>query len=69
MLETDAPAVIPVADEDQLGALLLAIVASAKASGLDAERALRGTLRGLQDEIRQAESGDPNDAGVVGFGV
>jgi len=69
VLDADAPAVIPVADEEQLGALLLAIVASAKSTGLDAERALRGTLRGLQQEIRQAEGGDPNDAGVIGFGV
>ena len=74
VLDTDAPAVIPVDDEDQLGGLLLAIVASAKANGLDAERALRGTLRGLQDEIREAEArdvngGDVNDAGVIGFGV
>ena len=74
VLETDAPAVIPVDDEDQLGGLLLAIVASAKANGLDAERALRGTLRGLQDEVREAEArdvngGDVNDAGVIGFGV
>jgi len=32
---------------------------------LDAERALRVTLRGLQDEIREAES-DPFDAGIIG---
>lgn len=42
--------------EDELGPLLLAIVASAKARGLDAERALRGTLRDFQAEIREAES-------------
>jgi XTP/dITP diphosphohydrolase len=65
VLAADAPPVVPVNDEDELGGLLLAIVSSAKASGLDAERALRATLRGLQDEIRQAES-DPFDAGVVG---
>jgi XTP/dITP diphosphohydrolase len=41
--------------EDELGSLLLAIVAGARANGLDAERALRSTLRTFQDEIRQAE--------------
>jgi XTP/dITP diphosphohydrolase len=65
VLAADAPAVVPLRDEDELGGLLLAIVSSAKANGLDAERALRVTLRGLQDEIREAES-DPFDAGVVG---
>lgn len=68
LLETDAAGSVPVADEEQLGALLLAIVSSAKAGGLDAERALRSTLRALQDEIRDAEAGDPFDAGVIGFG-
>lgn len=47
---------IPVSSEDELGPLLLAIVASAKAQGLDAERALRGTLRELQGEIREQET-------------
>jgi XTP/dITP diphosphohydrolase len=41
--------------EDALGAHLLAIVSSARASGLDSERALRSALRGLQQEIRSAE--------------
>ncbi len=48
---------IPVTTEAELGPLLLAIVASARAGGLDAERALRSTLRELQAEIRDAESG------------
>ncbi|MEV8212391.1 MazG family protein [Leifsonia sp. NPDC077715] len=48
---------VQVGSEDELGPLLLAIVASAKAQGLDAERALRSTLRDLQDEIREQESG------------
>ncbi|MFC5500917.1 MazG family protein [Lysinimonas soli] len=48
------PAVIP-ASEQQLGAELLAIVAGARATGLDAERALREALRTLQDEVRAAE--------------
>jgi XTP/dITP diphosphohydrolase len=45
-------------DEKQLGALLLSIVSSAKAGGLDAERALRSRLRELQREIRKAEAPD-----------
>ncbi len=43
------------ASEGELGAQLLAIVASAKANGLDSERALRGALRELQGEIRERE--------------
>ena len=49
------PAVHP-RDEEQLGALLLSIVSSAKAGGLDAERSLRSTLRELQRQIREAEA-------------
>ncbi len=47
---------VKVTDEDELGELLLAIVASAKANGLDSERALRSALRQLQDEIREHEN-------------
>jgi XTP/dITP diphosphohydrolase len=65
VLDTDAPGSIPMQSEDELGGLLLAIVASAKANGLDAERALRSTLRELQGEIRQSET-DVSDAGVIG---
>jgi len=43
------------ADEVALGAELLAIVAGAKAAGLDSERALRSALRALQEEVRAAE--------------
>jgi len=43
------------ASEDELGALLLGIVSAARSEGLDAERALRGALRSLQDDIRAAE--------------
>ena len=56
---------VQVESEDELGALLLAIVASAKAKGLDAERALRATLRDLQGEIRDHE-GVVADAGIIG---
>lgn len=53
---------VQVGSEDELGPLLLAIVASAKAQGLDAERALRSTLRDLQDEIRDQEAGERDRA-------
>ena len=44
------------AEEAALGDALLAIVAGAQASGLDAERALRGAIRRLQDAVRAAEA-------------
>jgi XTP/dITP diphosphohydrolase len=43
-------------DEDELGELLLTIVASARLRGLDAERSLRRRLRTLQDQIRATEA-------------
>jgi XTP/dITP diphosphohydrolase len=43
------------AAEAELGEQLLAIVSSARANGLDSERALRAALRGLQDDMRVAE--------------
>jgi XTP/dITP diphosphohydrolase len=76
LIEADAGATIPLDNEEELGGLLLAIVGAASAGGLDAERALRSTLRGLQDEIRAAEdsaaresAADPFDAGIIGFGA
>ena len=66
VLETEATPAIAVEDEDQLGGLLLALVLSAKHQGLDAERALRETIRELQVEIRAFELSDDFDAGVVG---
>lgn len=50
-LAADAPA-----DEEELGRRLLELVAVARGSGLDAERALRGAIRGLKDDIRAAEA-------------
>lgn len=47
------------ATEADLGALLLAIASGARAAGLDPERALRSALRGLQQEIRDAEAAAP----------
>jgi len=49
------PAVVP-DTEQELGDQLLAMVVAAKAAGLDSERALRGALRGLQNEVRAAEA-------------
>jgi XTP/dITP diphosphohydrolase len=41
--------------EEELGRTLLALVASARSQGLDAERALRHAVRGLEDDVRAAE--------------
>jgi XTP/dITP diphosphohydrolase len=49
------PATPAPTDEAALGAQLLALVAAAKAEGLDAERALRTTLRTLRTDIQAAE--------------
>ncbi|MCU1424590.1 MAG: nucleoside triphosphate hydrolase [Microbacteriaceae bacterium] len=67
IIDADAPPALSVASEDELGPLLLAIVSAARANGLDAERALRVTLRDLQNEIRDAESDGGVDAGVIGL--
>jgi XTP/dITP diphosphohydrolase len=50
---TDTPE--PPTTEEDLGRTLLALVASARARGLDAERALRHAVRGLEDDVRAAE--------------
>jgi XTP/dITP diphosphohydrolase len=68
VLESEATPAFALEDEDQLGGLLLALVLSAKHQGLDAERALRETIRELQVEIRTFELSDDFDAGVVGKG-
>lgn len=65
LLEAKTPA-IEVEDEDQLGALLLALVLAAKGKGLDAERALRSSVKELMVEVRQFELSDEFDAGIVG---
>jgi XTP/dITP diphosphohydrolase len=66
VLGTEESSSIEIADEDQLGALLLALVLAAKSKGLDAERALRESVRELEVEIRQFELSDDFDAGVIG---
>jgi len=68
LLDATQPGAVNVADEDELGPLLLAIVASAKANGLDSERALRTALRDLQREIREHELATASDAGIIGTG-
>lgn len=55
LLDATTPGAINVTEEDELGPLLLAIVASAKANGLDSERALRTALRQLTEEIKEHE--------------
>lgn len=59
--------IVPMASEQELGKLLLAVVASARSAGFDAERALREATRELQAEIRAAELSGDTDAGVIGI--
>lgn len=66
VLESEAKPAFELADEDQLGGLLLALVLSAKQQGLDSERALRETIRELEVEIRAFELSDDFDAGIIG---
>jgi len=54
-VETNAAAAA-FSSEEELGELLLGIVAAARAQGLDAERALRARLRALATEVRAAEA-------------
>lgn len=49
------PAVDVPDDEHALGQLLLALVAAARARGIEPERALRSAIAGLEAEIRHAE--------------
>jgi XTP/dITP diphosphohydrolase len=58
LIDIAGPAPFKFESEDELGPLLMAIVASARAQGLDSERALRGALRELQIDIREAEATD-----------
>jgi XTP/dITP diphosphohydrolase len=64
--QAESPA-IPMADENELGKLLLAVVASARSAGLDPERALREATKELQVEIRAAEIDAETNAGVIGI--
>jgi XTP/dITP diphosphohydrolase len=58
LIDIAGPAPFKFESEDELGPLLMAIVASARAQGLDSERALRSALRELQVDIREAEATD-----------
>jgi XTP/dITP diphosphohydrolase len=58
LIDIAGPAPFKFENEDELGPLLMAIVASARAQGLDSERALRSALRELQIDIREAEATD-----------
>jgi len=66
LLEEGAQGPLEVASEEELGTLLLAVVSSARARGLDSERALRFAVRDLMSDIRKAEVLDASDAGIIG---
>jgi XTP/dITP diphosphohydrolase len=59
------PAIAMTSEED-LGRLLLAVVASARSMKLDPEKALREATRKLELEVREQELADASDAGVIG---
>jgi XTP/dITP diphosphohydrolase len=65
LLDADAPGPFTVTNQDEVGAILLAVVSSARSAGIDPEQALRGAVRELMVEIREAELADAQDAGVV----
>jgi XTP/dITP diphosphohydrolase len=65
LLDADAPGPFSVTSEAELGAILLAMVSSARAAGLDAESALRSAVIQMQVEIREVELADASDAGVI----
>jgi XTP/dITP diphosphohydrolase len=60
----DVPPAGASAASDDLGAELLAIVARARAQGLDAEAALRRAVLEYADEVRRAESHDRGNSSV-----
>ena len=58
----DRETAVSPATEVELGRLLLELVESARAQGIDAERALRGAVRDLEDEVRGAEQASSVEA-------
>ncbi len=56
---------INVETEDELGALLLAIVSAARVKGIDPELALRKATTDLMSDIRKFEVLEASDAGVI----
>lgn len=65
LLDAEAAGPFTVTSEAELGAILLAVVSSARSAGIDAEGALRGAVRELEVEIREFELDDATDAGVI----
>jgi len=65
LLDPDAPGPFTVTNQAEVGAILLAVVSSARSAGIDPEQALRGAVRELMVEIREAELADAQDAGVI----
>ncbi|MEY4554608.1 MAG: hypothetical protein RL197_1035 [Actinomycetota bacterium] len=57
---------INVETDDELGALLLAIVSAARVNGIDPEMALRKATTDLMSDIRKFEILEASDAGVIG---
>jgi XTP/dITP diphosphohydrolase len=57
---------IKVETDEELGALLLAIVSAARVNGIDPEMALRKATTDLMSDIRKFEVLEASDAGVVG---
>ncbi len=57
---------VPMTNEEDLGRLLLAVVASARALKLEPEKALRAATRSLEQEVREREISEATDAGVIG---
>lgn len=56
---------IQVNTDDELGALLLAIVSAARVNGIDPEMALRKATTELMSDIRKFEVLEASDAGVI----
>ena len=57
---------IKVETDDELGALLLAIVSAARVNGIDPEMALRKATTDLMSDVRKFEILEASDAGVIG---
>jgi len=58
----DREVAVSPATEPELGRLLLELVESAREQGIDAERALRGAVRDLEDQVRRAEQSSSVEA-------
>lgn len=65
LLDAEAAGPFSITNQDEVGAILLAVVSSARSAGIDPEQALRGAVRELMVEIREAELADAQDAGII----